>query len=306
MQEYALSVELSDAGKRLDIFLLQACGRRELGLSRTFIQELIRKDRVSLNGSTKVKAHHKVREGDEIRFCVEEKQRMSLEAEEIPLDVRYDDQHLAVINKPIGLVVHPAFGNEKHTLVNALLNRFERLSDVNPGRPGIVHRLDKDTSGLLVIAKNNRAHLKLAKQFAEHSIKRRYIALVEGRVEFDENVIEVPIGRHPRKRKEMAVGFGKNTKYAKTFYRTLKRTPRVSMVELEPFTGRTHQLRVHLAFLGHPVVGDKKYAGKIKFQRMALHAKYIAFKHPESGKTMEFSTVIPPEFERFVEQQNKS
>ena len=196
--------------------------------------------------------------------------------------------------------MHPAPGNYEHTLVNALLHHFKNLSDINPQRPGIVHRLDKETSGLIVVAKNNSSHLTLAAQFAKHSIKRKYIALVRGRVEFDENVIEVPIGRHPLKRKNMAVSFKENAKQAKTRYRTLKRGEDFSLLELEPFTGRTHQLRVHLAFIGHPILGDSKYGPGNKFSRMALHAKYLGFLHPKTGKFMEFSSETPKEFKEFV------
>jgi 23S rRNA pseudouridine1911/1915/1917 synthase len=200
--------------------------------------------------------------------------------------------------------VHPAPGNYEHTLVNALLYHFKQLSNINPLRPGIVHRLDKETSGLLVIAKNNAAHLALAAQFAKHSIKRKYIAVVRGRVEFDENVIELPIVRHPVKRENMSVGFGKNSKYAKTYYRTLKRGDDFSLLELEPFTGRTHQLRVHLAFLGHPILGDTKYARYDNFKRLALHAQSIGFMHPRSAKFVEFSCKPPKEFMQFI--KNKS
>ncbi len=199
-------------------------------------------------------------------------------------------------------MVHPAPGNAKHTLVNALLACFKHLSDINPQRPGIVHRLDKDTSGLLVIAKNNHAHLFLAEQFAEHSIKRRYIALVQGKVEFDEGVIELPIARHPLKRMNMAVSFAKDSKYAKTVYRTLERRKDCSLLELEPFTGRTHQLRVHLAHLGHPILGDVKYGRNNNFIRLALHAISLGFLHPESKKFMEFSCQLPIEFKEFIKK----
>ena len=212
------------------------------------------------------------------------------------IKIVYEDDNIIVINKPAGLVVHPAPGNYEHTLVNALIYCFKNLSDINPQRPGIVHRLDKETSGLLVIAKNNTTHLALARQFAKHSIKRKYIALVKGKMEFDEDIIELPIGRHPRRRKNMAVGFAKGTKYAKTHYRTLKRKEDCSLLELEPFTGRTHQLRVHLAFIGHPILGDAKYGKGNGSKRMCLHAKYIGFLHPSSGKFVEFSSDTPSEF----------
>lgn len=300
MKEYTLIASAEDAGKRVDIFLLDFFKKENLGFSRTFIQSLMKQGKILLKDAPIAKPHYKIKDGDELRVIVEEKLPNILLAEDIPLEVVYEDDDLAVINKPSGLVVHPAVGNLKHTLVNALLGRFKKLSDINPLRPGIVHRLDKETSGLLVIAKNNAAHLALAEQFAKHTIKRKYIALVEGKVEFNENVIELPIGRHPQKRKNMAVSFAKNNKYAKTYYRTLKRNANCSAVELEPFTGRTHQLRVHLAFLGHPILGDNKYGKSTSFKRLALHAKYLGFTHPKTGKFIEFSCAIPKEFSGFL------
>src|SRR3989338_98610 len=306
MQEYVLKVEQQDANMRLDLFLMEFSKKKDLGLSRTFIQRLISEGKVTVNKSNLINPalaykgginpHFKVKTGDEIRMRILDKKPSILKAEEIPLDIIYEDDDLAIINKYSGLVVHPAPGNYEHTLVNALLHNFKKLSDISPQRPGIVHRLDKGTSGLLVIAKNNTAHLALAKQFAKHSIKRKYIALVKGKMEFDENIIELPIGRHPYKRKNMSVGFGKKTKYAKTYYRTLKRSKDFSLLELEPFTGRTHQLRVHLAFLGHPILGDAKYGKGNGFGRLALHARYIGFVHPRTGKFVEFSCETPPEF----------
>jgi len=300
MKEYTVKISALQAGKRLDVILAEFAHKEKLGFSRTFIQNLIVKGNVTIGGAIVNKQHHKVKENDTVMVSVEEKKPMALEAEKIPLDVVYEDKDLAVINKQPGLVVHPAPGNYEHTLVNALLSRFATLSDINPGRPGIVHRLDKATSGLLVIAKNNEAHLALAEQFAKHTIKRTYIALVQGRVEFDENVIELPIGRHPVRRKNMAVSFSENTKYAKTYYRTLKRAEEYSLLELEPFTGRTHQLRVHLAFIGHPILGDDKYGKHTVFSRLALHAKSIGFVHPSTGKFVEFSSEAPKEFSEFL------
>ena len=235
---------------RLDLFLTQFSNNNNLGLSRSFIQKLIREEKVIRGDSEQLKAHYKVKAGDVLKAIIEEKKSDIPRAENLPLDIVYEDEDLAVINKPAGLVVHPAAGNLEHTLVNALLHHFNNLSDVNPQRPGIVHRLDKETSGLLLIAKNNTTHLALSKQFAKHSVKRKYLAIVKGRMELDENVVELPIGRHPVKRKNMSVSFGQNSKYAKTYYRTLKRKTDFSLLELEPFTGRTHQLRVHLAFWG--------------------------------------------------------
>jgi 23S rRNA pseudouridine1911/1915/1917 synthase len=296
MRQYFISVEDKDAGRRLDVFLMEYASAERIGISRTSLQRLIQSGNVSVNAVKSLKPHYKLKSGQQICLFVEDKKTDTLKKEDIPLDVVYEDEDLAVINKPAGLVVHPAPGNYEHTLVNGLLYRFKNLSDINPLRPGIVHRLDKDTSGLLVIAKNNAAHLSLVKQFSTHSIRRVYVAVVKGRVEFEENIIDLPIQRNPEKRKSMSVGFGKKSRYAKTRYRTLKRTAGSSLLELEPFTGRTHQLRVHLAYIGHPVMGDKKYGHDNDFIRMALHAKTIGFKHPANGEYVEFSSDTPREF----------
>lgn len=287
---------------RLDLLLTDYAEENNLGLSRTNIQKLILEGKVFLNSIPIKKPNHKPKSGEQIRAILPEKEIQKLQAEKISLEVIYEDNDLAIINKQTGLVVHPAPGNREHTLVNALLGRFKELSDINQERPGIVHRLDKETSGLLVIAKNNASHLKLARQFAEHSIERKYIAIVSGRLEFDEDVIEAPIARHTLKRKNMAVSFTQNARYAKTHYRTLKRGKNFSLVELRPFTGRTHQLRVHLAFLGHPILGDSKYGKNNNFPRLALHAQGIGFLHPTSGKFVRFESKIPPEFQDFLKQ----
>lgn len=301
MKEYILKVLPENSNKRIDIFLMDFFKREDPGVSRTFIQSLIESGNVFLNEQPVQKTHYKVKAQEEIKIIFEDKKQGVNKPEDIPLEIVYEDDDIAIINKQIGLVSHPAPGNYEHTLVNALLYKIEKLSDINPDRQGIVHRLDKDTSGLIVVAKNNSAHLNLAKQFARHTIKRKYIALVRGKMEFDENIIEMPIGRHPIKRKDMAVGFGKNTKYARTRYRTLKRGDKFSLVELEPFTGRTHQLRVHLAFIGHPILGDTKYGKNNAFKRMALHAKFIGFIHPSSGKYVEFSTDMPEQFKQLID-----
>jgi len=296
MQEYEVRVSELEEGMRLDRLLSAFSKAENLGLSRTCIQELISKGRVSVNGSCAIKPHYKVKKIDQVKVSPPDKIKAGIQPEDIPLEVIYEDKDLAIINKPVGLVVHPAPGNSAHTLVNALLFRFKELSDINPQRPGIVHRLDKDTSGILVIAKNNSSHLKLAEQFADHSIKRKYSAMVKGRMEFDENVIEAPMARHVIKRENMAVDFSDKSKYAKTYYRTLKRFKEYSLLSLEPFTGRTHQLRVHLAFIGHPILGDKKYGKKDEFNRLALHAQSLGFIHPTTGKFVEFHSPLPQEF----------
>ncbi|MCX5702444.1 MAG: RluA family pseudouridine synthase [Candidatus Omnitrophica bacterium] len=320
MHEYTLKVLPCDSGRRLDLLLIEFSDKKKLGFSRTMVQKLIQDGKVRITNlnlinpelppakkydATRkggVKPKYKVKTDDEINIHIEEDTRDMLKAEEIPLDIIYEDEDLAVINKQSGLVVHPAPGNYEHTLVNALLYHFKALSSVNPLRPGIVHRLDKETSGALVIAKNNFTHLALAGQFSKHTIKRKYIALVKGKMEFDENIIELPIGRHPIRRKDMAVGYGQDAKYAKTYYRTLKRTKEFSLLELELFTGRTHQIRVHLAYLGHPVLGDTKYGKNKEFNRLALHAKLIGFMHPRAGKFVEFYCEAPDGFNKFFDK----
>ena len=300
MEELLLEVKAEEAKMRLDLFLTDYALRNNLGLSRTNIQKLIHEGKVFVNSQAVNKPHQKLNALDQLQVFIPEKEESEFLPEEIPLEIVYEDQDVLVINKQSGLVVHPAPGNRQHTLVNALLGRLTELSDINKNRPGIVHRLDKETSGLLVIAKNNASHLKLVKQFAQHSIQRKYIAIVSGRVEFDQDVIEAPIGRHPLKRKNMAVSFTQNTKYARTSYKTLKRAEHFSFLELTPFTGRTHQLRVHLAYLGHPILGDTKYGKKGNFPRLALHAQEIGFIHPSTNKLMHFTSKIPQEFQEFI------
>jgi len=302
MKEIILEALPDQAKLRLDLFLSNCSIDKKLGLSRTNIQKLIHAGKVFLNSTAINKPNYKLIAGDKIKIILPEKEKSECLPEKIPLDIVYEDDDILVINKQTGLVVHPAPGNQEHTLVNALLGRGIQLSDINKNRPGIVHRLDKETSGLLVIAKNNSSHLKLVKQFAQHSIQRKYIAIVCGRVEFDEDVIEASIGRHPLKRKNMAVGFTKNTKYAKTFYKTLKRSKNFSLLELTPFTGRTHQLRVHLAYLGYPILGDTKYGKNNNFPRLALHAQEIGFIHPATDKPMLFKSKIPPELQEFIKK----
>jgi 23S rRNA pseudouridine1911/1915/1917 synthase len=300
MKNYSVIVNPQDCGKRLDLFLLYFSQSNSLGLSRTYIQKMIQEKKVCASGGSLLKSNQKVKTGEIIRFDLEEKKTFRPSEEDIPLEIIYQDQDLAVINKPCGMVVHPAPGNYEHTLVNALVHAVRDLSDINPLRPGIVHRLDKETSGIMVIAKNNFSHLELVKQFSQHTIERKYVALVKGKMEFDENIIELPIGRHLYKRKSMSAVLAKNPKYAKTYYRTLKRSDKASLLELRPYTGRTHQLRVHLAYIGHPILGDTKYGKNNDFLRLALHARYLGFSHPRTHKFLEFSTDIPSEIAKFI------
>ncbi len=289
MEKFSLKVEEEFNGQRLDLYLVKSLPEKR---SRTFIQQLISSGNVFCCGKL-VKPHHKVKTGELILVELVEEKEVNLQPENIPLEIVYEDDDLLVVNKPIGLVVHPAPGNYSGTLVNALLYHCQKLSNVNhPLRPGIVHRLDKDTSGLMLVAKNNFTHSALAKQFLQHKIKRCYIALVKGIVQFDEGVVDLPLGRSQRDREKIAVSFHKS-RAAKTVYRVLKRFKDRSLLELTPHTGRTHQLRVHLAYLGHPILGDEKYGDKNSFNRLALHAKSIGFIHPRTNKFMEFSSEVP-------------
>jgi 23S rRNA pseudouridine1911/1915/1917 synthase len=300
MEEYLIEVTEETAGMRLDLFLNKSIAEKS-GFSRTALQKLIQSGAITVNSGT-VKPNYRIKLNDRIKVILADQPQFTQEAQDIPVEIIYDDPDIAVLDKPSGLVTHPAPGNKSGTLVNALLWKFPDLSNINPLRPGIVHRLDKETSGALVIAKNNTAHLFLSRQFADHSIKRRYTALVKGSMEFDEGVIEAPIGRHPVIREKMAVGYGEKTRYAKTVYRTLKRSSDRSLLELEPFTGRTHQIRVHLAFLGHPILGDTKYGVRDNVKRLLLHARILGFIHPSTLKYVEFESKLPVEFEEYMKK----
>ena len=295
MQTFTFIVAKEDNNPRLDIYLAQALPQP---ISRTFIQHLIAQGRGRVN-ATPVKSHRKIKEGDRIVVELESPAPQKLHPENIPLEIIYEDADILVINKPVGMVVHPAAGNYSGTLVNALLYHCEKLSDLNhPLRPGIVHRLHKDTSGVMVVAKNNASHIALARQFEEHSIRRKYVALVDGLVEFDEGMVDMPLGRHARDREKMAVTFTKSRE-AQTEYKVVKRLGDKTLLEIFPRTGRTHQIRVHLAYLGHPVLGDKKYGMATSFTRLALHAQTLGLVHPTQGRHMEFNSDLPPEFQEF-------
>lgn len=337
MEEKRCVIDGDACGVRIDVFL----AAREGGISRTRLKALILEQKVFVNDAA-VKPHYNLKSGDVVRWQTPQRLFSGLKPQDIPLSILFEDKDIIVLDKPRGLVVHPGAGCDDRTLVNALLFHTNELSDISAQRPGIVHRLDKDTSGVMVVAKNNAAHLALAKQFKEHTIERRYIALVDGLVDFDEGIIDVPIKRHALDRRKMAVSFAQEARPARTFYRVLKRYPdshecgrnassgclprdlwrghRVASpakknvesrdnpghvpgdfhktytaLELFPQTGRTHQLRVHLAHLGHPVLGDSAYGDKNNFPRLALHAKDIGFAHPSNSKFMKFSSPLPPE-----------
>lgn len=278
---------------RLDVFLAKC----EPDFSRTFIKDWILQGKVFVNGQG-AKPHYRLKADDDLSWEAPAVSQPQIKAENIPLDILYEDRDVIVIDKPAGMVVHPGAGKETHTLVHALLYHCGELSSVSRERPGIVHRLDKETSGVMVAAKNNQAHLNLARQFKKHSIHRRYIALVEGSVPFDEGIVDVPLKRHAVDRKKMFVSFSEEAREARTFYRVLARFKDYTAVELLPETGRTHQLRVHMFYLGHPILGDAVYGRKKNFSRLALHAKDLAFEHPATKEHIEFSSPLPPEMKK--------
>lgn len=278
------------AGMRLDVLLA-----KELpDISRTQAQQLI-EDKAVLVNDAPSKSNYKVLTGDRINCFLPEPQPLEVVPQPIELDIVYEDHDLLVVNKPPGMVVHPAHGNYTGTLVNALLYHCKDLSGINGVlRPGIVHRIDKDTSGLLVIAKNDLTHQGLAGQIKEHSVKREYLALVHGNVVEPGGIIEAPIGRDTGDRQKMAV-VAKNSKEAVTEYRVLERLGGYTLLECRLKTGRTHQIRVHMAYIKHPVVGDPKYGPKkshLGLQGQALHARTLGFYHPRTGQWLEFS--VPP------------
>jgi len=279
----------------LDIFLAQHLPHVP---SRTFVQKIISSGQVTINQRI-VKAHYKLSMGDEIvveEFKILSRQRVK--PEDIPLDIVYEDENLLLINKPPGLLVHPVNStNTSGTLVNALLHHCRKLSNLKEEiRPGIVHRLDRETSGLVLVAKDNKTHAYLAKQFEEHQIYKRYLALVEGQVQFDEGLVEAGLGRDRRFYDRKRISFEEDAKDARTYYKVLKRYKRCTRVALSPQTGRTHQLRVHMAYLGHPILGDDKYGKRHSFLRLALHAQAIGFVHPRTKHYIEFSVKPPLEF----------
>ncbi|MDP3143705.1 MAG: RluA family pseudouridine synthase [Candidatus Omnitrophota bacterium] len=297
MQTFSFIVDKENNNLRLDVYLAKSLPKIS---SRTFLKDLISKGLVRVNNIV-YKPHKKVKEGEGVTVEFEPAKPQELLAENIPLKIIYEDKDILVIDKPVGMVVHPAVGNHTGTLVNALLHHCKKLSDTdNPLRPGIVHRLDKDTSGVMVVAKNNPAHLGLAKQFQEHSIVRKYVAIVEGVVEFNEGMIDVPLGRSQTDREKMVVTFNDSSREARTVYKVLKRLNDKTLLDIFPQTGRTHQIRVHLAYLGHPVLGDKKYGKASLFSRLALHAQSLGFVHPTKNKFMEFKSDLPKEFKQIT------
>ena len=290
-----LVVQEEFKGLRLDVYLSNALPEVP---SRMFIKKMIEAAQVTVNGRLE-KTKYKVAAGDQIEADVNEADfaPKDILAEKMDLNIFYEDDDLVVINKPEGLTVHPASGSQSGTLVNGLMYRYQELSDINGVvRPGIVHRLDRDTSGLILIAKTNVAHARLGRQFEKHTIMKRYVARVQGKVQFDQGVIDVPLEQHKKYHDMRQVARAGEGKEAITLYQVLKRFPKSTLMALYPQTGRTHQLRVHMKHLGHPILGDEKYGQKISFPRLALHAQSIAFKHPITKEYIEFSCPTPVEF----------
>lgn len=278
-------------------------------LSRSHIQQLIKSETVFVNGNP-IKANYKCKAGDTIFVCYEEPKELDAAPENIPLDIVYEDHDIVIVNKPKNMVVHPAAGHTNGTLVNGLLYHCNDLSTINGViRPGIVHRIDRNTTGLLVACKNDAAHKSLAMQLKEHSITRRYHAICHGNVAEMNGTVNAPIGRHPVERKKMAVNH-KNGRDAITHYRVLKHLGRdYTYIECELETGRTHQIRVHMASIGHPILGDDVYGPKnpkIKgLEGQTLHAKVLGFVHPSTGKYMEFDSELPAYFTALLEKLNR-
>jgi 23S rRNA pseudouridine1911/1915/1917 synthase len=287
------------AGERLDKFVTEAV---EDGISRSQVQLWIKDHYVKVNGVA-VKSNHRLETGQTVELTVPEVADSVIVAEDIPLEIAYEDKDLIVVNKPRGMVVHPAVGHSSGTLVNALMFHCKDLSGINGEmRPGIVHRIDKDTSGLLMAAKNDKAHISLSNQLKEHSVTRKYIAIIHGILPHDQGTIDAQIGRDPRDRKLFAVNTNVG-KRAVTHFRVLERFKDYTMVELQLETGRTHQIRVHMKFIGHPIVGDPVYGRTkgVKMNGQALHAAVLGFVHPSSQTYMEYESPLPEDMIQVLE-----
>lgn len=297
MDRRFFTVPETESGMRLDKWL----AAEDIGLTRTALQNLIESGNIIVNGKP-VQKNYKQRSGDRIEVNIPEPEPLRVDAENIPLDIVYEDSSLLVVNKPKGMVVHPAPGNYTGTLVNALLYHCgDSLSGINGIiRPGIVHRIDKNTSGLLIVAKNDTAHAGLSEQIKAHSFTREYEAVACGRFREEQGSIDAPIGRHHTDRKKMCVT-DRNSKNAVTHYRVIEQFDKYAHLRLRLETGRTHQIRVHLSYIGHPVLGDDVYGKPFKgIDGQCLHAKKIGFVHPITGEYMEFDSELPDYFKEIL------
>lgn len=300
MENYTFTVDSAGAGARLDKYLAE---RFPKFVSRTRVQRLITDEKVLVNGSPR-KNHYKLEKGDFIEAEIPKPRKLDIKAEKIPLDIVYEDERLIVVDKPAGMVVHPAPGNYTGTLVNALLNHTKNLSPSLEMKPGIVHRLDKNTSGLIIAAKDEASHAFLARQFNKRTADKRYTAVVEGVVELDNGIISEPIGRHPRDRKKMSVRLSES-RQAVTRYKVLERFRDSSLLDVMPETGRTHQIRVHMAYIGHPIIGDTAYGARRRgdlIGRQALHAAGISIFHPDTKEVMKFESRAPKDIKKLIEK----
>ncbi|WP_297420625.1 RluA family pseudouridine synthase [Clostridium sp.] len=299
MEKIIIIVEEKDKETRIDKYLSEILEDK----SRSYIQGLIEKDSIKVNNKIP-KSNYKVKTKDEIEISLSEPEVLNVDPEEISLSILYEDKDIVVVNKEQGMVVHPAPGNYNGTLVNALLFHCKDLSSINGiVRPGIVHRIDKDTSGVLVVAKNDEAHNKLSEQLKDHSMKREYYALVEGRIKNDKGTINKPLARNKKDR--LKIGIVEGGKKAVTHYEVLERYNGYTLIKCKLETGRTHQIRVHMASIGFPLVGDPLYGfkkQKYKLKGQMLHAKTLGFIHPRKNEYMEFTTELPEYFQVILEK----
>ena len=303
-----VTVSAEEAHQRLDLFLSQKLEQ----FSRSALQRWIESGHVTVQGE-RCKPNYQVKAGEEIQIAPPPQEPLELVPEPIPLKIVYEDRVLVVVDKPAGMVVHPGAGNRQGTLANALVHHFQVISQVDTIRPGIVHRLDKFTSGLIVVAKNDRTHEFLADQFKAREVEKRYLALVHGRIKEKEGTVDVPLGRDPRARTRMSTR-GQRSRSALTRYQVIRYFPETTYVQVSPLTGRTHQIRVHFQHLGHPVVGDETYGKKAsrnlkdpgqaqavrKLARHFLHATFLAFLHPDTQERVFFESSLPEELAQLL------
>jgi 23S rRNA pseudouridine1911/1915/1917 synthase len=298
--EKPIRLTVADSGIRLDKYVSAKCPE----FSRTQVQRLSESGNITVNGAA-AKSSQKLEIGDQVRIVIPPPIPSTLTPEAIPLQILYEDKDLMVVDKPAGLTVHPAPGHFTHTLANAVLAHCPEIDTGESNRPGIVHRLDKDTSGLIIIAKNRPAHIKLAEQFKSRTVKKVYQALVRGHLTPEQGTIEAGIGRDPRDRKRMAVV--SRGREARTEYKVLRYIDNYSLLEVRPKTGRTHQIRVHLAAIGFPVVGDATYGARSSYlSRQFLHAYKLGFKLPSTGEYCEFESPLPPDLVQALREISRS